>query len=136
MRKLNILSLLGLLLALLLAGCSNEPSANAIRQQITAQLLDNHRDQIYEVKNFKKINGWHKDDYVYVAKVNYDLLYKTDLAGAMRILQGENGSMFAGGLNALALGMAYGDFKAGDIRHFSEEYAFMKTEKGWMLKPQ
>lgn len=134
MRKLNFAPLLGLLIALLLlAGCSHDPSDKVIRDQISAQLLDNKRDQIYEVKNFTKTNGWSEGDY-YVVQVEYDLLYKTDLSGAMHILQGEDGSMFGGGLSALALGMAYGDFKAGDIHHVTEEYSFIKTEKGWRLK--
>jgi hypothetical protein len=30
--------------------------------------------------------------------------------------------------------MAYGDFKAGDVKHITEAYTFLKTENGWRLK--
>jgi hypothetical protein len=124
---------LPLLLALLMAGCSNKPADESIQRQVTAQLHQQYGEAIFEVINFRKVNGIPRDDNTYIAEVEYDLRFKVGLQEATRTLQQESGSIFAAGMKAAALGMTYGDFEAGDILHKKERVRFIRAEKGWLI---
>ena len=125
--------LITLLALLMLAGCSSKPTDEAIREQVTARLLQEYGDTIFEVVNFSKVNGIPRDRNTYIAEVEYDLRFKVGLEGATAALQKNNGSIFAAGMRAAALGMAYGDFKAGDTLHKKERVRFVRAEKGWLI---
>lgn len=129
MKKLLLVTL-----ALVLAGCSGKPSEGVIKEQVTAKLLADGNDQVYEVNNFKKINGIPQDDNNYIAEVAYDLRFKVDLEDAGDALQSKSSNVFAGGLKAMALGVKYGPFKAGDMLHFEEKIPFIRTDNGWQVK--
>jgi len=124
---------LALLLLLLLAGCSNKPDEQALRQQVTARLSQQYGDAIFEVVNFKKTNGFPRDDNTYIAEVEYDLRFKVGLEDASKALQPQSGNIFAAGMQAAALGLTYGDFKAGDVRHRKERVRFVRADKGWLI---
>lgn len=125
--------LLTLLALALLAGCSSKPADEAIRRQVTDRLLQQYGDTIFEVVNFSKVNGIPRDRNTYVAEVEYDLRFKVGLEGATAALQQNSGSIFAAGMQAAALGMAYGDFKAGDTLQRKERVRFVRAEKGWLI---
>ncbi len=125
--------LIALLALLMLAGCSSKPTDEAIREQVTARLLQEYGDAIFEVVNFSKVNGIPRDSNTYIAEVEYDLRFKVGLEGATAALQQNNGSIFAAGMQAAALGMAYGDFKPGDTLHKKERVRFVRAEKGWLI---
>lgn len=122
-----------LFLALFLAACSSKPDEQAIRLQVTERLLERHGTTIFEVVNFHKTNGIPRDDNTYIAEVEYDLRFKVDLDEAAEALQQQSGSIFAAGMQAAGLGMAYGDFKAGDLVHRKERVRFVRSEKGWLI---
>lgn len=122
-----------LLALMLLAGCSSKPTDEAIRQQVTARLQQQYGDAIFEVINFSKVNGIPRDRNTYIAEVEYDLRFKVGLEGATAALQQSSGSIFAAGMQAAALGMTYGDFKAGDTLHKKERVRFVRAEKGWLI---
>jgi len=125
-----------LLLVLLITGCSNKPSDDAIRQQVTDQLTEEYGTAIFDVTNFKKINGIPRDDNTYIAEVEYDLQFKVNLENAAKALQPESDNIFAASMKAASLGITFGDFKAGDIQHKKARVRFIRTDKGWMIEEE
>jgi hypothetical protein len=122
-----------LLVAVLLSACSMKPSDEMIAQQVTAQLMQRHSSAIFEVVNFHKVNGISRDKNHYEAEVEYDLRFLVDLKDAGERLQQQSGSIFAAGMEATALGLAYGNFKKGDTLHKQEWVKFIRSEKGWLI---
>lgn len=125
--------LLTLLALLVLAGCSSKPSDEAIREQITNRLQQPYGGTIFEVVNFSKVNGIPRDGNNYIAEVEYDLRFKVGLDDAATALKQVSDNIFAAGMKAAALGVTYGDFKAGDTQHKKERIPFIRTEKGWLI---
>jgi len=125
--------LITLLTLLVLTGCSSKPSDEAIREQVTARLQQPYGGTIFEVVNFSKVNGIPRDDNNYIAEVEYDLRFKVGLDGATDALQQVSNNIFAAGMKAAALGVTYGDFKAGDTLHKKERVHFIRSEKGWLI---
>ena len=128
--------LVALVIALLLAGCSNRPDEESLRQQVTEQLLQRYSTTIFDVLNVHKTNGIPRDDNTYIAEVEYDLRFKVSLDQAAAALQQQSGSIFAAGMEAARLGVTYGDFKAGDTLHRKERVRFVRAEKGWLIDEQ
>ena len=133
MKRLLLLSL-----ALLLTACSMKPSDELIAQQVTAMLLQQHGNAIFEVVNIKKVNGIARDDNHYDAEVEYEMRFLVDLEDATDALQKKSGSIFAAGMEATALGLRYGNFKRGDTLHKKEWIYFVRSEQGWLIdqKPE
>lgn len=127
-----------ILLAVLLTACSMKPSDEMIAQQVEQQLLERYGDTIFEVANFKKLNGIARDDNLYEAEVEYQMRFLVDLKDASEALQQKSGSIFAAGMEATALGITYGNFKKGDTITKKEWVKFVRSEKGWLIdqKPQ
>ncbi len=124
---------MALLALMLLAGCSSKPSDQMIEEQVSTRLQQEYGSAIFEVVNFTKVNGIPRDRNTYVAEVEYDLRFKVGLQGATAALQEEGDSIFSAGLKAAALGVTYGDFKAGDTLHKQERVRFVRAEKGWLI---
>jgi hypothetical protein len=125
------------LMALILTACTMKPDDEAIAQQVSAQLLQRHGDQIFEVVNLNKVNGISRDTNNYDAEVEYELRFLLDLKDSAGRLQQQSGSIFAAGLEATALGLAYGNFKQGDTLHKKEWIHFVRSEQGWLIdEPQ
>lgn len=122
-----------LLLVLLVAGCSNKPSDDSIRQQVTDRLHEQYSSSIFDVINFKKVNGIPRDDNTYIAEVEYDLRFKVNVDDAAKALEPESENIIDAGMKAVALSLTYGNFKAGDIKHKKERVRFVRTEKGWLI---
>lgn len=120
-------------MALALTACSNRPDEQAIRQQVTERLYQQHGTAIFEVVNLRKTNGIPRDDNTYIAEVEYELRFKVDLEQAASALQKQSGSIFSAGMQAASLGVTYGDFKAGDTLQRKERVRFVRAEKGWLI---
>jgi hypothetical protein len=120
------------LLALLLAACGNQPGDGDIRRQVTERLLGEGAG-IFTVENFRKTNGFEPSQNVYVADVEYDLLFQKSLADLALNLRNRSDPVLAG-LDLVALGLRYGQFQAGERQHRTEKATFLKTEKGWLLQ--
>ncbi len=125
--------LIPLLLVLLVAGCSSKPGEESIRQQVTERLYQQYGEAVFEVVNFSKVNGFPRDDNTYIAEVEYDLRFKIDLEDAAKAMQPESDNIFAAGMKAATLGLTFGDFKAGDLKHKKERVRFVRADKGWLL---
>ncbi|HRD66425.1 MAG TPA: hypothetical protein PKY50_09750 [Candidatus Competibacter sp.] len=121
-----------LALLLLLAACTNQPGNSEIQRQITERLSIEGRD-LFAIENFRKTNGFESGQNVYVAEVEYDLVFRRSLADLALNLSKRNDPVLAG-LDLVALGLKYGQFEAGERLHRSEKATFHKTERGWLLQ--
>jgi uncharacterized metal-binding protein len=52
-----------------LAACSGKPSVSEIRDQVVSQLQADGRGRLFEIRNFRKRNGFRKNDRTYIADV-------------------------------------------------------------------
>ena len=120
------------ILLLLLAACANRPGDSDIQRQVTERLLGQD-GSLYVVENFRKTNGFEPSQNVYVAEVEYNLVFQKSLADLALNLRDRNDPLLAG-LDLVALGLKYGQFQAGERRHRSERVTFHKTERGWLLQ--
>ncbi len=127
--KRLIISLLALLL---LAACANRPGDGDIQRQVTERLLSGSGG-LYIVENFRKTNGFEPGQNVYIAEVEYDLVFQRSLADLALNLRNRDDPLLAG-LDLMALGLKYGQFQAGERQHRAEKVTFHKTERGWLLQ--
>lgn len=125
-------ALFPILALLLLAACANRPGDSEIERQITERLL-REGGSLYVVENFRKTNGFEPSQNVYVAEVEYDLVFQKSLADLALNLR-DRGDPLLAGLDLVALGLKYGQFQAGERRHRAEKATFHKTERGWLLQ--
>ncbi len=136
MKKLPLL----FALFLILSGCSGKPGDNEIEKQIVENLLRDGGDEIFQVENFKKTNGFEKDSKTYIADVKYDLVFKKGIKELAQQLKKESqGTLFGAmgaGLGVMALQMQFGNFKAGHRVLKEEKVTFIKTENGWRISEQ
>lgn len=136
MRKLPFL----FALIIILSGCSGKPSENDIEKQIVVNLLSNGGEEIFQVENFEKTNGFEKDSKTYIADVKYDLVFKKGIQELAQQLKTESqGSPFGAvgaGLGIMALQMQFGNFEAGHRIAKEEKVIFIKTENGWHISEQ
>ena len=125
-------ALFPILALLLLAACANRPGDSESERQITERLL-REGGSLYVVENFRKTNGFEPSQNVYVAEVEYDLVFQKSLADLALNLRDRSDPLLAG-LDLVALGLKYGQFQAGERRHRAEKATFHKTERGWLLQ--
>ncbi|HHW78653.1 MAG TPA: hypothetical protein GX399_16720 [Xanthomonadaceae bacterium] len=121
-----------LLALLLLAACANRPGDNDIQRQVTERLLSGSGD-LFRVENFRKTNGFEPGQNVYVAEVEYDLVFQKSLADLALNLRNRQDPLLAG-LDLVALSLKYGQFQAGERQRRTEKATFHKTERGWLLQ--
>ena len=117
---------------MLLAACANRPGDGDIERQVNERLL-REGGSLYVVENFRKTNGFEPGQNVYVAEVEYDLVFQKSLADLAINLRDSQDPLLAG-LDLVALGLRYGQFQAGERRHRTEKVTFHKTERGWLLQ--
>lgn len=128
-----------LLLAGLVAACSSQPSDDELRALVVDALDAQGPEAIYRVENFRKINGYLKDDRRYVAEVGYELIF----AKGLQNIAAESRNPLAGPLERMgavtglmALHLLYGDFKAGDRLPRTQTLHLIKTEQGWHIEEE
>ena len=117
---------------MLLAACANRPGDGDIERQVNERLL-REGGSLYVVENFRKTNGFEPGQNVYVAEVEYDLVFQKSLADLAINLRDSQDPLLAG-LDLVALGIKYGQFQAGERRHRAEKATFHKTDRGWLLQ--
>ena len=117
---------------MLLAACANRPGDGDIERQVNERLL-REGGSLYVVENFRKTNGFEPGQNVYVAEVEYDLVFQKSLADLAINLRDSQDPLLAR-LDLVALGIKYGQFQAGERRHRAEKATFHKTERGWLLQ--
>ena len=121
-----------ILALLLLVACANRPGDGDVQRQVNERLL-REGGSLYVVENFIKTNGFDPGQNVYVAEVEYDLVFQKSLADLALNLRDSKDPLLAG-LDLVALGIKYGQFQAGERRHRAEKVTFHKTEQGWLLQ--
>lgn len=133
------------LLLLIMTACSGKPGDAEVETQVLPLLIPENMQQIAEIKNLRKSNGFEVNDNTYAVDIDYDLVFKKSYAelakpvdAAMQPQQGKTDILagvasFFNGLNLIALNMAYGDFKAGDKVSKHDRVNFIKAENGWLL---
>lgn len=121
-----------LLALLLLVACANRPGDGDIQRQM-AERLAVEGGGVFAVENFRKTDGFESNPNVYVAEVEYDLVFQRSLAD-LALNLGKRDDPVLAGLDLVALGLKYGQFEAGERLHRSEKATFHKTERGWLLQ--
>lgn len=121
----------------LLAACTLKPSADEIRQLVEQRFQKAGFGELFAIENFEKVNGYEPRDNVYVAEVEYDLVFRRGLRELEAELKQDAGdapmAAFMNAMGLLALKMQYGNFKAGDRVHRKEAIRLIRTEKGWRI---
>jgi hypothetical protein len=127
------------LFVLFCIGCSDNTKpgrADAIRQ-ISDLLGSNNPNarEVVKLTNLSYDNGFLNNENNYTVAANWNVTFlksANDLQRLAHQMNGEEGMGMEFGL--LALGMKFGDFKAGDVFHCSNEFPFLRTEKGWIVR--
>jgi len=127
------------LLAGLLTACSSKPSVDELRALVVDALDAEGPQALYRVENFNKVNGYMQDDHRYVAEVSYDLVFTKGLQEIAAETQNQPGGpleKMGKGMGLMALGLLYGDFKAGDRLPRTQTLHLIQTEQGWRIEKE
>ena len=124
-----------------LAGCSAKPTGVQVERLLAEKLEEEAGPGALQIENLNKVNGYQKSESIYVAQVEYDLVFlksSDEIAAAAldRAKSQTPQSPFGGlavGLNAMAVKMALGNHEPGDRLHREQEVELLNTEKGWRL---
>lgn len=126
-----------LVLMLILLGCSGKPSDVEIESLFVENLLKDGGEQLFQIDNFEKTNGFEKDSKNYIADVKYDLVFVKSLSEISErlVLESKHNILnsLGAGIGLLSLKVQYGNFKAGHRITKEEKVTFIKTEKGWRI---
>lgn len=122
------------LFSFFLLACSDDrPSTVFVERTLTSsQSLPG----VYQVVEIEKRDGWLEGD-LYVADVVYVIEFQVNANELKPDFSAEGAGILqalVGGIGAMALRMAYGDFKKGDRFEVEDQFRFFPTEKGWRLK--
>jgi hypothetical protein len=137
--KYDFRFLLFVLLASSCIGCGDNTKphrADAIRQISDLLGFNNPNSrEVIKLTNLSYDNGFLNNENNYTIAASWDVTFlksANDLERLVHQMNSEEGMGMEFGL--LALGMKFGDFKAGDVFHCSNEFPFLKTEKGWVVR--
>jgi hypothetical protein len=132
MKKISLL----ILLIFVLAGCSDIPDESEIQRQLLEQKLDNGVDTIFGIESFEKTNGYEKSPTIYIADVQYEIVFRKGLNELKKELVVGNSPLesMQAELFFASLAMQYGNFEAGYRVQRTEKITFLKTENGWMIE--
>ena len=125
-----------LVLAMLaLAACSDKPSSSEVTDQVKELLLG---EPMAHVDHLKQINGYKKDSNYYVAVINYHItmLESFDqMTKEASSVKTDSKSAIASGFGLFALSLKFGGrFQKGSEFEVTDNYLFLKTDKGWILQ--
>ncbi len=135
-----------IMVTMLLAACSGAPGDRTVRNAVESNLMKGGADQLIAIENFKKVNGFLKDDRTYIADVHYDIVLKESVqefaqhiddlpkakAAGQEAAVTENAQM-GGAFAAIGLAFAFGDAKAGARFPKDDKVTLLKTENGWQV---
>lgn len=127
------------LLVGLLAACSPLPDDAEIEDIFTRHKLSDGFGDLFSVQAFRKTNGFHKSDKIYVVDIEYDLAFKKGLGDVLEEISedpvGPQYGVFGSKFIAYTIRDNFGNFSAGDRIHREEKITLIKTEQGWQLDP-
>ena len=127
-----------MLVVLGLSACSGKPSSRIISKALELQLEDQGLDQLFDIRNVTKTNGYVDGEDRYVADVEYDLVFKQSYQELADQLEenddGELLSTIGAGIGLIAIRLQYGEFNAGDTEHQVSRLNLINTEQGWRIR--
>jgi len=133
-KALAIICITGLLIA-----CSPLPDDSEIENLFSRHKLSNGFDDLFVVRDFKKINGFHQSDNVYIVDIEYDLEFKKSLTDVLQEISedpvGPQYGVFGSKFIAYTIKSNFGNFSVGDRIPQQEKITLIKTEQGWLLNP-
>jgi len=122
--------------ALLLAACSGTPGESDMADQIAEKINKQVGVKFVEIDDLEKTNGRMEGEERYIASVEYDLEFMKDRKEVMEALgKMQKGDYMGNAMKMVNMGIlsAFGDFKAGDKQHTSNNLTFVQSENGWIL---
>lgn len=139
MKPLNVFkAFVVFLLSGILLACTSLPDDVEIEEIFTQHKLSDGFGDLFSVQAFKKTNGFHKSDNVYIVDVEYDLKFKKGLGDVLEEISedpvGPQYGVFGSKFIAYTIKANYGNFSAGDRIHREEKITLIKTEQGWQLE--
>lgn len=124
------------LLVLTVTACSDKPGDSKLEQLIQQQ-FDAQYDELVDISDVKKLNGWSDNDSHYAAEVSYNVEFKQSFKEYMDKQTAKPGNpleKMASGMAAGMLKLQYGDFKAGEQYQVKQQtLTLRKTDNGWVL---
>jgi len=124
-----------LILTAMLLACSGVPGDEEVRAIISRSVLSDGFDDLFEIENFKKTNGFGKSANVYVVDVEYDLVFRksfTEVVGEIgKDPTGPQYGVFGSKIILMALQSNFGRFQVGDKIHKQVKVTLNNTENGW-----
>ena len=125
------------LAALSLVACSGLPEDRQIEKMVRESLLTDGLGDLFEVRDFKKVNGFRESENVYVVDVEYDLEFRKSFTEVVREIRanptGPQYGMFGSKLVLAAIQSNFGQFEVGDRLHKIEKVRLHRTESGWQI---
>jgi len=126
-----------ILLAGLMAGCSNFPNDQEIQFIITESILSDGFDDLFKVEAFQKTNGFQQSDKVYIVDVEYDLVFQKSFIDVVREISdnptGPQYGLLGSKFILMTIQSNFGQFEVGDKIHKASKVTLIKTEQGWQV---
>ncbi len=130
---------------LLLSACSGKyfhahsekPSDTEIETQVIESLLSGWGDEMYNIENFKKVDGFKKDIKTYIAYIEYDIVFKVDhktFRKGMKLKKESKESPLVSMFSMLFGMLEFGSFEKGDRLTREWKVTFINAEKGWRIE--
>ena len=119
-----------------LVACSGAPGESQLEHLLQQQFDQKYQDLI-DVNDLTKHNGWADSEQYYTAEVTYNIEFKQSFKAYLDQQTAKPGNPLekvATGMSAGLLKLQYGDFNAGDTYQVKQQTLNLrKTENGWAL---
>ena len=127
-----------LLLSALIAGCTTPaPNEGKIESMVRESLLGDGLGDLFEIENFAKTNGFRESDNVFIADIEYDLVFQKSFIDVVREIRadptGPQYGVFGSKFILTAIQSNFGQFERGDKIRKTDKVRFHHTEKGWLI---
>ena len=126
------------LLAFLLSACMASPPRDAqIEGFVRDSLLTDGLGDLFTLENFAKTNGFRQSDNIYIADVEYELVFQKSFVDVVREIRanptGPQYGVFGSKFILTAIQSNFGQFETGDRIKKTDKITLHNTENGWQL---
>lgn len=123
-----------IILAIFLAGCSQQPDEEMVKEKITNILFSRAiGGEVYDIENITILGITTQSEDALRIDVSYRLHFKVDqenLSATIFKDRSYNDALNTISDMGLLVGL-YGNFKAGESEKFDEAFTFTRSKKGW-----
>jgi hypothetical protein len=131
-------SLALVLLVVLIGACTpGVPDDQRLEAMFRDHLLSDGLGDLFSMDKFVKTNGFRQSENVYIASVEYDLVFQKSFFDVVREIRedptGPQYGLFGSKLLITAIQSNFGQFETGDRIHKIEKITLHNTEQGWQL---